>query len=307
MAGGTITTGNVPRLLQEGLNKVFGQTYDEHPTEFDKIFDTQTSKKAFELDQQMEGFGLAVEKPEGQDIEFDSATQGFTPQYKHITAAKGFIITKEALRDDLYSVFKKRARALAFGMSQFKEITGANVLNNGFDSNFVMTGGDGVELFSSVHVNGPSGGTFGNQLPVAADLSESSLEDMLIIIGNAKDPRGLSISLMPERLIIPVAEAFNCQRILGSVLQSGTANNDTNAMRDMNSIPQGHVVNHYLTDTDAFFIKTNSPEGMRHYQRQAVEFGEDNAFTSGNAREKADERFSFGWSDPRGIYGSQGS
>ena len=307
MAGGTITTGNVPRLLQDGLNKVFGQTYDEHPIEWDKIFDSSTSRKNFELDQQMEGFGLAAEKPEGQDIEFDSASQGFTPQYKHITAAKGFIITMEALMDELYGVFSKRARALAFGMTQFKEITGANILNNGFDSNFTMPGGDGLELFSLVHVNGPTGGTFSNELTVAADLSESSLEDLLIQIANAKDPRGLNIALTPVRLIVPTELAFETQRIMGSVLQNDTANNATNAIRDMNAIPGGHVVNHYLTDTDAWFVKTNSPDGMKYFSRMSVEFGEDNAFASGNAREKAVERYSFGWTDPRGIYGSAGS
>jgi len=307
MAGGTITTGNIPRLLQDGLDKIFGQTYDEHSTEWDKIFDTNTSSKAFELDQQMEGFGLAAEKPEGQDIEFDSASQGFTPQYKHITVAKGFIITKEARQDELYGVFKKRARALAFGMTQFKEITGANILNNGFDSNFLMTGGDGVELFSQLHVNGPSGGTFQNELTVPTDLSEASLEDMLILISNATDPRGLRIALTPERLIVPTALAFETQRILKSVLQNDTANNAVNAIRDMDALPGGHTVNHYLTDVNAWFVKTNSPEGMKYYTRQAVEFGEDNAFSSGNAREKSDERYSFGWSDPRGMFGSAGN
>lgn len=309
MAGGTITTGNIPRLLQDGLNKVFGQTYDEHSTEWDKIFDTSTSKKNFELDQQYEGFGLAPEKPEGQDVEFDSASQGFTPQYKHITYAKGFIVTQEAMEDELYGVFKRRARSLAFSMQQTKETIAANILNNGFDSSYLMTGGDGVELFSTAHLNGPSGGTYSNELATPADLSEASIEDLIIQIGNATDPRGLKIAIKPTRLIVPVALAFEAQRIMGSVLQNDTSNNATNALKDMNAIPGGHVVNHYLTDTDAWFIKTDcgGGEGLKHFTRRAVSFGEDNAFTSGNARMKADERYSFGWTDSRGCYGSAGA
>lgn len=307
MAGGPITTGNIPRLLQDGLNKIFGQTYNEHAIEWDKIFDTSTSRKNFELDQQYEGFGLAPEKPEGQDIEFDSASQGFTPQYKNITYAKGFIITKEALSDELYGVSNRKARSLAFSMTQTKETIGANVLNNGFDSNFLMPGGDGVELFSQLHLNGPSGGTFSNELTVAADLSEAAMEDLLIQIGNATDTRGLQIALKPVRMIVPVASAFEAQRIMGSVLQNDTADNATNAMRDMNAIPGGHIVNHYLSDTDAWFIKTDVAEGMKYFTRWAVDFDEDNAFTNSNSRMKADERYSFGWTDPRGIYGSAGN
>ncbi len=307
MAGGTITTGNIPRLLQDGLNKIFGQEYNDWPMECLQIFDQESSGKQFELDQQMEGYGLAAVKPEGQDIEFDSASQGFTPQYMNLTVAKGFIITKEALADERYGVFKKRARALAKSFTQFKEITGANVLNNGFDSNFLMTGGDGVELFSQLNLRGPSGGTFQNELTVAADLSEASLEDMLILISNARDPRNLRIALRPLRMIIPTALAFECTRILNSVLQNDTANNAINSVNDMNAIPGGSVVNHYLTDTDAWFIKTDASDGMKYFTRQGIEYGEDNAFTSGNSRQKADERYSFGWSDKRGIYGSQGA
>jgi len=307
MAGGVITTGNVPRLLQDGLDNVFGQTYDNHPIEYDKIYSINTGTKNFQLDQQMEGLGLAAFKDEGDDIEFDSAQQGFTPRYVHLTAAKGFIMTMEAMQDERYGVFKKRAQLLAFGQTQLKEITGANVLNNGFDSGFTMPGGDGLELFSSVHINGPSGGTFANELPVAADFAEAALEDLLIIISKATDPRGLRIALMPERLVGPSDLAFEFQRVMGSVLQNDTANNATNAVRDLNAIPGGHTINHYLTNTKAWFITTNSPEGMKYYTRMAIKFEEDNAFTSGNAREKAVQRYSFGFSDPRGIYGSEGT
>lgn len=304
---GTITTGNIPRLLQDGINKVFGNTYDEHPKEFDKIFDTHSSAKAFELDAQLEGYGLAPQKDEGDEVAFDSVSQGFTPKYPALTYAKGFIITKEALADELYGQFTKRARQLAFSMAQTKEVVAANVVNRGFNSSFLMTDGDGLELFSTAHINGPSGGTFSNKLGVDANLSEAALEDLLIVIGNATDPRGLQIALQGMRLIVPVALQFEAQRILGSVLQNDTGNNATNAVRDMNSLRDGFTVNHYLTDTNAWFIKTNSPDGMKYFTRQAVEFGEDNAFTSGNARMKADERYSFGWTDPRGIYGTSGA
>ena len=304
---GTITTGNFPRLLQEGLNKVFGNTYDEHATEWDKIFDSTESRKNFEVDAQLEGMGLAPEKPEGDEISFDSFRQGFTPKYKHLTYGKGFIVTKEALADELYGQLMQKARMLAFSMSQTKETVAANILNRGFNSAFTMVDGDGLELFSTDHINGPSGGTFSNKLTVDADLTEASLEDLLIVIGNATDPRGLQIKIKGTRLVVPVALQFEAQRILGSVLQNDTGNNATNAVVDMNSIRDGFTVNNYLTDTDAWFIKTDAPEGMKYFTRQSVEFGQDNAFTSGNARMKADERYSYGWSDPRGMYGSAGA
>ncbi len=304
---GTITTGNIPRLLQEGLNRIFGATYEAHPTEWDKIFDSNDSGKAFEVDAQLEGLGLAPEKPEGDEISFDSFAQGFTPKYLNLTYAKGFIVTKEALADELYGQLENKTKRLAFSMSQTKEVVAANVLNRGFNSAFTQTDGDGIELFSTVNVNGPSGGTFSNKLAVDADLSEASLEDLLIIIGNVTDPRGLNIAIQGTRLIVPVALQFESQRILGSVLQNDTGNNATNAVRDMNSVRDGFTVNHYLTDTDAWFIKTNAPDGMKYFTRQSVEFGEDNAFTSGNARMKADERFSVGYSDKRGIFGSAGA
>ena len=303
---GTVSTGNIPRLLQEGLNSVFGSAYNEHSVEFDKIFDTKESGKAYEVDAQLEGMGLAPVKPEGDEISFDSFRQGFTPKYKHLTYGKGFIVTKEALQDELYGQLKKKAAGLAYSMRQTKEVVAANIINRGFDANYLMTDGDGVSLFNASHVNGPSGGTYSNTLAVAADLSEASLEDMLIQIGDARDARGLKIALKGVRLVVPVALQFEAQRILGSVLQNDTGNNATNAVRDMNALRDGFTVNHYLTDSNAWFIKTDCPEGLCHFNRQSVEFGQDNAFTSGNMREKADERYSFGWTDPRGIYGSEG-
>jgi len=303
----TISTGLIPRLLQEGANRIFGSAYEKHPSEWDKIFDRFDSRKAFEVDVQLEGLALASPKPEGDEINFDSFSQGFTPKYPHLTYGKGFIVTKEAMQDELYDQLMNKTRRLAFSMSQTKEVVAANILNRGFNSAFTQIDGDGIELFSTVNVNGPTGGTFSNKLAVDADLSEASLEDLLIIIGQAADPRGLQIAIQGIRLIVPVAFQFEAQRILGSVLQNQTSDNATNAVRDMNSLRDGFTVNHYLTDNDAWFIKTNAPDGMKYFTRQAVEFGEDNAFTSGNARMKADERYSFGYSDKRGMYGSAGS
>ena len=304
---GTISTGNIPRLIQDGLNRIFGSVYDEHPKEFDKIYELMDSGKAFEVDAQVEGLGLASQKPEGDEIPFDSFTQGFTPKYINLTYAKGFIATKEALQDELYGQLANKTRRLAFSMTQTKEVVGANILNRGFNSSFTMPDGDGVELFSTAHINGPSGGTFSNKLAVDADLTEASLEDLLIIIGQTTDPRDLQIAIQAMNLIIPVALQFEAQRILGSVLQNDTGNNATNATKDMNSVRNGFSVNHYLTDSDQWQLTTNAPDGMKYFTRQAVEFGQDNAFTSGNARMKADERYSFGWSDPRGMFASAGA
>jgi len=305
---GTITTGNIPRLTQEGIKSVFGKKYNEHSPEWGKIFTTHSSSKSFELDVQLEGFGAAVVKDEGADIAFDSQRQGFTPKYQHITSALGYIITQEALEDNLYTdQSKKGAKALAYSIRQAKETTGANVLNNAFDATVLMIDGDGKSLLATDHSRGPSGGTFSNKLAVAADLSETSLEDMLILIGQATDARGLKIALQAQRLIVPIQLAFEAQRILGSVLQNDTGNNATNAIRDMNAIREGHSVNHYLTDADAWFITTNAPDGLKHFNRMAVDFGQDNSFNTGNARFKARERYSFGWTDPRGCYGSEGA
>jgi len=307
MGSGTIATGNFPRLLQDGLNKVFGNKYNEHETEWDKIFDRNESRKNFEVDAQLEGFGLAPEKPEGDEIAFDSISQGFTPKYKHLTYGKGFIVTKENLADNLYHLFEKRARALSFSMQQTKENVGANVYNRGFNSAFLMPGGDGVELFSTAHINGPSDNTtFSNKLATPAALSEASLEDLLIQINEATDPRGLRIALQGERLCVPSKLSFEAERILKSALQNDTANNAVNAIRSTGMLPGGHSVNNYLTSASAWFIKTNAPDGMKYFTRQEVDFDQDKDFGTSNMRFKADERYSFGWSDSRGCYGSAG-
>lgn len=304
---GVITTGNIARLLQEGIKNVFGQAYDQHATEWNKLVDEDTSTKSFEIDQQFEGFGLAPQKPEGAGVSYDSQQEGFTPKYPNLTYAKGFIATKEALRDNLYNLFARRARALAFSMQQTKENVVANVYNRGFNTAFTMTGGDGQPLFSASHVRGPSDSTtYSNILATPAALSEASLEDMLIQIMQATDPRGLRIALTAQRLIVSPSNTFEAERILASTLQNDTANNAINAVRSTGLLRDGYATNHYLSSDSAWFIKTNAPDGLKYYNRQSVEFGQDEDFGTSNMRFKADERYSAGWTDPRGAYGTQG-
>jgi len=304
---GTITTGNISRLLVEGVKNVFGQAYEHHDKQWDMLFNTEQSRKAFEQDQQFEGFGLAPVKQEGAGVAYDSQQEGFSPKFLNLTYAKGFIVTKEAMADNLYNLFERRARALAFSMQQTKENVGANIYNRGFNSAFLMEGGDGVELFSQVHINGPSDPTtFSNELPVPAALSETSLEELLTQVGEATDPRGLRIALRAERLIVPPKLGFDAERIVKSVLQNDSANNAINAIRSRGVLPGGYVLNNYLTSATAWFIKTNAPDGVKYFTRQEVDFDQDMDFGTSNARFKADERYSFGWSDPRGAFGSAG-
>ena len=304
---GVITTGNISRLLVEGVKNVFGQAYEHHEKQYDMLFDQEQSRKAFEQDQQFEGFGLAPEKLEGNGVAYDSQQEGFSPKFRNITYAKGFIVTKEAMADNLYNLFERRARALAFSMQQTKENVGANVYNRGFNPAFLMEGGDGVELFSAAHINGPSDNTtFSNKLATPAALSEASLEDLLIQINEATDPRGLRIALRGNKLCVPPKLGFEAERIIKSVLQNDTGNNAINAVRSKGMLPGGYAVNNYLTSNTAWFIKTNAPDGMKYFTRQEVDFDQDMDFGTSNARFKADERYSFGWSDPRGSYGSAG-
>jgi hypothetical protein len=211
------------------------------------------------------------------------------------------------LEDELYGQLNDGARALARSMNITKEIEGAAIYNNGFDAGSLMVDGDGVALFSTAHPNGPSGGTYSNRLTVDADLSEAALEDMLIQVQTITDARGQQAALQAQRLIVAPANSFEAQRILGSVLQNDTGNNATNAVRDMNSVRDGFMSNPFLTDADAWFLTTDAPQGLKYFTRRAVRFGQDNAFTSGNARFKADERYVFGWSDARGAFGTSGS
>ena len=303
----TITTGNIPRSLQEGIKAYFGQEYAKHEEQCGMIFDSQTSRKAFETDVQFEGFGLAPVKQEGAGTAYDAQQEGYAPKYPALTYSLGYIVTSEAMEDNLYGLFNKKSKALAFSINQTIETVAANVLNRAFNANFLMTGGDGVELLSQLHVRGPTDATtFSNELTVAASLSEASLESLLIQIDQATDARGLNIAVKGQRLIVPPALGFEADRLLESTLQSGTANNDVNAVRNMGVLPKGYTVNNYLSSSTAWFIKTNCPYGMQRNIRQPVRFEQDNDFGTSNARFKATCRDSFGWSDPRGLYGSAG-
>jgi phage major head subunit gpT-like protein len=299
-----ITTGSIPRLLQEGIKKVFGDNLKQWDPKYSKIYEVMSSRKAYELFVQLEGFGLAAEKDQGDDITFDSRMQGFSPKFIHTTWAKGYIVTEEALDDELYGQLDKGARALSRAMNVTREVEAHAPLNDGWDTAVTMAGGDGKPLFSTTHSNGPSGGTYSNRLGVEADLSEASMEDALAIVSTMEDARGLPAMLTAKRLVIAAGvNEFNAQRIMGSVLQNDTANNATNAMRDMNRIKQGWMSTPYLTQAQAWFITTDSAEGLIYFQRKDVTFGQDNAFTSGNARFKASMRQSQGWVDARGAIG----
>lgn len=287
------------------MNAWYGKAYDEHPEEWSKIFPTYGSRKRFEEDVGISSFGLARQMPEGTPTQYDDEQQGFVTRYTHVTYGLGFIITKEMYEDDLYDVVgERRARGLAFSMRQTKETVAANVLNRAFNASY--TGGDGVEMCATNHPL-VSGGTFANELAVAADLSEASLEQASIDIMKFENDRGLKISVMPEKLIVPPDLAFEAERILSSPYRVGTANNDINALKLMGRFPGGIVVNHYLTDTNAWFCTTNAPDGLKHFERRADSFDMDNDFDTDNAKFKATARYSFGWTDPRGIFGSPGA
>jgi hypothetical protein len=297
---GTITTGNHPKALWPGMHAFFGAQYNEWPTEYTQIFDSEKSSKAYEEDTKLTGFGLAPIKSEGAGVSYDTESQGYTKRYTHVVYGLGYVVTEEELEDNLYEIVsRRRIKRLAFSMRQTKEIVSANVLNRAFNSSY--TGGDGKELCATDH---PSmAGTFQNELTTAADLSEAALEDLVILIGQAKNERGLNIALRPTKLIIPVNLQFDAKRILKSEMQSGTANNDINALKGMFD----YSVNHYLTDTDAFFLKTNCPNGMQMFERRALAFAQDNDFDTANAKAKATMRFSVGWTDPLGMFGSPGA
>jgi Mu-like prophage major head subunit gpT len=300
-----INRGNFAKALWPGVNTFYGQAYDEFPVEYTGLFETQNSTKAFEEDVGVTGFGLASVKSEGGSVAYDDMQQGFLTRYQHVAYALGFVITEEMIEDDQYMIVaNKKANALAFSMRQTKEIVGANVYNRAFNSSYV--GGDGLEMCSALHVN-VTGGTWANELATSADLSEASLEQAFIDIGKWTNDRGLKIAVLPQKLIIPVDLQFDAERILMSPLQAGNSNNDINAIKSMGKFPGGVVINHYLTDTDAWFIRTNCPDGLKHMERVADAFSEDNDFDTNNLKYKARGRYSFGWTDPRGIFGSPGA
>lgn len=298
---GVITTGAHPKAFWPGVRKFTHTAYNEYPSEFDMIFDVRTSNKNREETVEATGFGLAQVKPEGQAVSYDSHNQGATTTFRHVAYALGYVVTREEIDDNLYSeLARSRSRALAFSFRQTKETVHANILNRAFTAAYA--GGDGKELCATDH---PSlGADQSNELAVAADLSEASLEDLITQISEAENSRGLKIRLIPQRLIVPPALMFEAERIVNSTLRPGTANNDVNAIRSMSSIPQGVMTYHYLTDDDNWFVQTDAPDGLITFQRQAFEFGRDNDFDTENAKAKGYERYSAGWSDWRGIYGS---
>jgi len=304
MASGIITTGSAPKTLWPGIYAFWGLKYAGFEHLYNYLFEVKQSEKAYEETPELIGFGLAPIKEQGTSTQFDTYRQGPVSRYTHIPYALGFIVTKEELADNLYEdVVMDRTARLAFSMRTTKEIVAANVYNRAFDSNF--PGGDGAALLASDHAT--DDGAQSNLLSVASDLSEQALEDQVIQIHNAEDSRGLRINLQAYRLIVPTALQFTAQRILGSQLQNDTANNAVNALRTRGSIMDGYVVNTYLTDPDAWFIRSDAEQGMCLFNREETEFTEDNDFDTENMKYKAYMRFVPGWSDWRGLWGSPGA
>jgi hypothetical protein len=300
-----ITRSQLLKELEPGLNALFGLEYDRYDNEHTEIFDTESSDRAFEEEVMLSGFGQAPVKGEGSAIAYDSANEAYTARYTHETIALAFAITEEAVEDNLYDRLSSRyTRALARSMSNTKQVKAASVLNNAFSSSY--KGGDGVALCSNAHPT-VGGGNFSNIPATPADLNETSLEQALIDISGFIDERGLKIALRGMKLIVPPALQFTAERILVSDLRVGTADNDINAMKSMGMLPQGYTINHFLTDPDAWFIKTDAPNGLKHFVRSPIKTAMEGDFDTGNVRYKARERYSFGWSDPRAVYGSEGA
>ena len=301
---GVITRSAHPAALWPGVKAHFGLAYKEKPEQYSQVFMMDKSKKHYEEDVESTGFGLAVVKPEGESIAYDSSQQGYTSRYQHVTYGLGCVVTREAIEDNLYSEKAMAgARALAFGMRQTKEIVHANHFNRAFDPAF--PGGDGAAMCSATH--NTLAGDASNVLAVAADLSEASLEQALIDIRCINNSRGLQISVQGEKLIVPKQLQFIAERIIETNLRVGTDLNDVNAIKSMGLIPQGIMVWDYLTDPDAWFLKTSVMHGLKCYQRRAREFKRDNDFDTENAKMKTTERYSFGHSDWRGVFGSSGA
>ncbi len=303
-----ISRSALAKELEPGLNALFGLSYDQYDAEYAAIFSQETSDRAFEEEVLITGFGGAPTKTEGAGVSFDNASESYSARYTHETVALAFALTEEAQEDNLYdSLGKRYTKALARSMANTKEVKGANVLNNAFSSSF--TGGDGVSLINTAHPLA-GGGTAANRATTMSDLNEVSLEDALIDISTFTDDRGLTISVNATKLVVPPQLVFVADRILNSPGRSGTADNDINAIANTGVLPGGYTVNHYLTDPDAFFLLTSvteAGEGLKMFQRTAMETSMEPDFSTGNIRYKARERYSFGFSDWRGIYGSQGA
>jgi hypothetical protein len=300
-----ISRAQLLKELLPGLNALFGMEYDRYGEEHKEIFETETSERSFEEETKLSGFAAAPVKNEGTSIAYDNAQEAWTARYNHETISLGFSLTEEAIEDNLYDSLSSRyTKALARAMAFTKQTKAAGVLNSGFTAG--VNGGDGVPLFSTAHPL-VSGGTNSNTPAVQADLNETSLEAAVIQIAAWTDERGLLIAAKPRKLIVPPNLMFVATRLLETEGRVGTADNDINALANNGSIPEGYTVNHFLTDTDAWFLSTDVPNGMKHFVRSPMANSMDGDFDTGNVRYKARERYSFGWSDPLGMFGSQGA
>jgi hypothetical protein len=299
-----ISRAQALKELLPGLNALFGLEYEKYENEHAEVYETETSERSFEEEVKLSGFGAAPVKPEGSAISYDNAQESFTARYNHETVAMGFSITEEAMEDNLYDSLSARyTKALARAMAYTKQVKAASLLNTGFTS---FQSGDGVTLFNTAHPT-VAGGTNANRPAVDVDMNETALEQAVIDIAAFKDERGLLIAARPRKLIVPPGLMFVATRLLQTELRVGTADNDLNALKSNGSIPEGYRVNHYLTDSDAWYITTDIPNGMKHFVRTAMTTSMDGDFDTGNVRYKARERYSFGVSDPLGIYGCPGS
>jgi len=300
-----ISRSQLLKELLPGLNALFGLEYKRYGEEHKELYETEKSERSFEEETKLSGFSAAPVKSEGAAIAYDNAQEAFTSRYSHETIALGFSITEEAIEDNLYDSLSARyTKALARAMAYTKQVKAASVLNNGFSSSYL--GGDGVSLFSASHPL-VSGGTNANTPTTQVDLNETSLESAVIQIAAWTDERGLLIAAKPRKLIIPPALMFVATRLLETQLRVGTNNNDISAIVNNGSVPEGYAVNHFLTDTNAWFLLTDVPNGLKHFERTPLQNSMDGDFDTGNVRYKARERYSFGWSDPLGVWGSSGS
>ena len=300
-----ISRAQLAKELEPGLNALFGMEYARYENEHAEIFETESSDRAFEEEVLIVGFGNATVKSEGQGVDYDQASEGFTARYTHETVALGFALTEEAVEDNLYDRLGARyTKALARSMAHTKQVKASNVLNNAFSSSF--TGGDGVSLINTAHTLA-GGGTFANRATTMADLNETSLENALISISTFVDDRSMILALQGTKLIVPPQLQFVADRLLETPGRVATADNDINAVKNMGLLPQGYAVNHFLTDTDAWYVLTDCPDGFKHFERSAISTSMEGDFDTGNVRYKARERYSFGWSNPRAVYASQGA
>ena len=302
-----ITRSQLVKELEPGLNALFGMEYRRYENEHTQIFSVETSDRAFEEEVMLTGFNEAPTKNEGAGVQYDTALESFTARYTHETIALAFALTEEAIEDNLYDSLSKRyTRALARSIQYTKQVKAASVLNNAFNTGGSYNGGDGVSLCNSAHPTA-LGPNFSNTPAVAADLNETSLEQGIIDVAGFTDERGLKVAVSVVKMVIPSQLQFTAERLMKSTLRTATADNDINAIRSMGMVPQGYAVNHFLTDPDAWFLMTDAPNGMKMFQRSPLKTAFEGDFDTGNVRYKARERYSFGWSDPRGIYGSTGA